>query len=391
MNVFVEPSNRRIAPFDDPAGEAPVTNRPLHEWLDDAIRDAGLTRIDSLQPPCLVVPDNLFATAGALRRFIDEAAGRDAFYVLGKSEFGASITPVQPDVTATEAGWRFEKIRWVSGSGSAPVDVVIDPEERLIDMPIPRAFLREGEQVKLGVPKHAVATVHHWSHLLLLNHLARGIELQQGPRWKLAGRIAGAVLKSFSTNKWKVMGKLNRIAKGCEIHPTAVVEASTLAKGVKVGPFARVFMSNLAEGAEVMAQASVEMSSVGAHASVAQNCVVRLCVLYPEAVAAQDVIQKSVIGRRAVLTSGSYTFDVNFENDIRVELDGGLHSSGSRFLGSAFGHESRVATGIYLASGREIPNGCKIIRDPASVLGKIPKDLPEGGQVRVVGNRVEPV
>ncbi len=391
VNVYIEPSRRRIQPFDDPVGEVPIINRPLRSWLEAAIGEAGLTVIDGLRPPCLVVPDNLFVSGGALRRFVEEAGGRDAVYVLGESRFGKSTTAMQVGVVAIDGGWRFEKVRWDSGKGGEPVDVVIDPEERVLEMPISRVFLGTDEPVELGVPRHAIACIDHWFHLLWINHLARGIDLRNERRATLALRILWAIVRSFSINRWKVLGRLNRIGKGCDIHPTATVEASTLGKGVKIGPYARVFMSHLDDGAEVMGQASVELAALGKNSIVAQNCVARLCVLYPDAVSAQDVIQQSVLGRGCVMTAGSYTYDLNFENDIRVELDGRLQSTGWQFLGSAFGHGSRIGTGIHLASGREIPNGYKILRDPAAVLTKIEKGLPTDVQLRAAGRVLEPL
>ena len=137
-----------------------------------------------------------------------------------------------------------------------------------------------------------------------------------------------------------------------------------------------------------MTGAQVEASVVGQGALVCQGCGIRNCVLYPEAVASQHFLQLSVLGRRAVTTLGSLTMDLNFERDIRVPLDGAMHSVGARLLGAAFGHDCTIGTGIWMASGRSVPNGAFVVRDPDQVLSKVPEQV-SGGPQRVRGGRLE--
>ena len=86
--IYIEPSGRRIEPFGDPVGEALILNRPLRDWQEEMLRDGRFERVGRLDPPCLVIPDTLLATGTALRRFVREAAGRDAVLVLKDSLFG---------------------------------------------------------------------------------------------------------------------------------------------------------------------------------------------------------------------------------------------------------------------------------------------------------------
>ncbi|MCA9541058.1 MAG: hypothetical protein KC620_19290, partial [Myxococcales bacterium] len=390
VRVFVEPSGRRIEPFDDPPGEVLIGNRRLADWLDAAIREAGLTRVETLTPPCLVVPDTLFTTGGALRMFVDGAAGRDAVLVLKQTRVARNTVPIQPGVTEIETGWRFEAIRFVSGRDEAPVDVVVDPDEKLLDLPVANPYLGT-EKLELSFPRHPLMTVHHWVHILWANQLYGSIELRSTPPWRMGLRLAWAALRALSLNKWKVLGKLNRIGKGCDIHPTAVVEGATLGDGVRIGPFARVLLSTLGDGAEVMPGAMVELSTVGERAVISEKCMIRFSVLYPEAVVSQYLMQQCVLGRRAVTTGGSFSIDLNFDHPIRVPLDGKLHSTGTKFLGSAFGHRCRVGTGFWMASGRMVPNDYFLVRHPDLVLSKLPPGLAELNPQAVDGRTLTPL
>jgi acetyltransferase-like isoleucine patch superfamily enzyme len=380
--VYVQPTGRRIAPFGDPVGEVPIANRPLSAWLHDAITDAGLERLDQLAPPCLVVPDTLLTTGHVLRQLVQRAAGQDAVLVLARSVFGERTRWLQPDLTEVPAGWRFEQVRYVSGRDQPAIDVVIDPEEDVLALKLPAA-LQQGP-ADVALPRHPVLTVHHWAHLVWASQAMAASVVRRQPRWRGLLRVLWAILRARSLNRWRVLGKLNTLGKGCDIHPTAVIEGSTLGDGVTVGSYARVLFSTLGDGAQVFPGASVEVSTLGAGAVVAQGCGVRAVVLYPEAFSSTVMLQASVLGRRAMAVPGSYLLDLNFERDIRVPLDGALQSAGTRFLGCALGHEARVGTGIWVASGRSIPNGCQIVRHPAELVSRLPEQaggawVPEGG------------
>lgn len=387
MNVYVEPSGRRIQPFDDPVGDSIIQHRPLSAWQADALRDAGLTRVDALQAPCLVIPDTLFTTGAALRVFLDGAAGRDAVLVLGESVFGAAHWHVQPDVSPVDGGWRFDRVRFVSGRDEAPVDVVVDPDEAILELPAP-VYMRDLDTIRVGTPRYPFLTLHHWVHILWANELIGGVQFRNTPVWKVVLRGLWAVARAFSINKWRVLGKANIIGKGCDIHPTAVVEGSTIRDGATIGPFAHVLLSDIGEKATVMASAQVNLSVVGERATVSERCVLRFSVLYPGAMSSQYLMQKCVLGRDALTTGAGFSIDLNFENDVRVPLDGKLWTTGTRFLGSAFGHRARIGTGFWLAAGRMVPNDYFLIRDPNQVLDTLDLDLDASAPLVVDGRRL---
>ena len=377
MNVFVEPSLRRIAPFLDPAGDTLIQNRPLSDWQQEAIATAGLNRIESYSPPCLVLPDNVFITGGALKSFAAQVKGRNATLVVKRSRFLENTQYVQPHLTLTEDGGRYDRIRFVSGDDTPPIDVVVDPEEEPLDFEVPRAYAGD-KPVELSLVRHPVMELHHWCHILWCNQIAGGLEVRSTPKWLGVLRLIWAVIRARSFNKWRVLSKLNRIGRGCDIHPTAVVEGCTIGDGVTVGPGCRLLFSHIGANATIMPGANVELSVLGESSIVSQSCFLRFSVLYPEAVMSQMVMQQCVLGRRVITTTASWAMDLNFSQNIRVPLDGEMHSTGTRFIGSAFGHRCRIGTGFFLASGRMVPNDYFIIRDPGHVLRRVPIGHPEG-------------
>lgn len=376
--VYVAPTGRRIEPFGDPPGQVPIQNRPLFEWQAEMIGQGGFERIDTQAPPCLLVPDTLFTTAAVLRRFVEQAAGCNAVLVLRDGPFARQTTPLQPFVVRSQDHFRFEAVRFLSGGGEPSIEVLCDPEEKTIQIPVPTA-LTSKDNPEFSLPRHPVITVHHWVHILWANLAAGAMLARRASPAKSALSLVWAFIRAMSFNRWRLLGKINQIGRGCDIHPTAIVEASTLEDGVSIGPFARVLASRVGRRAVVMPGALVEASVIGENATVSQYTTVRLCVLYPGAMAGQQLMQMCVLGRDAATFAGSRSIDLNLnEEDIRVPLDGVLHRTGARLLGSAFGHGCRVGSGIWLAPGRMIPNGAFVVRDPDQVLCQIAPDLPPG-------------
>jgi hypothetical protein len=373
--VFVESTGRRIAPFDDPIGETPILNKPLAQWQADAFAEARLSLSASLAPPCLVIPDTLFASGSALRAFVDGAAGRDAVLVLKHSEFAKMTTPVQQGVREVEDGYLFEGIRFVSERREPARPVVVDPDERVMEFDQTTRFT--GDAMKISLPKNPVMTLHHWIHVLWANQAAGGYEIAVAPRWKGAVAVLWAMTRARSANRWKILRGLSTRGKACDVHPTAVIEGSVLGDRVTVGPYARVLFSRVADGATISAGSQVEFSVLGENSAVSQNTLLRFSVLYPGATAGLGM-QMSVLGREAV-TTGASVLDFNLERPIRVELDGALHSSGQHFLGSAFGHRSRSGAGFFIAPGRTIPNDYSLVRNPERVLATLPPGLADAG------------
>ena len=381
--VYLTPSPP-VEPFNDAAGDIQIANRSLSDWQSSCFETLGLERIDVCAPPCLILPENCFVTSGAVRQFLKGAKGRDAILVLAESRFAKSSTPVQRNVTQVDSGWRFEDIRFVTSDETSPIEVVVDPHELKLDLPMNNPYLDE-DHIEIGLARYPVLQLDHWVHILWANQIAGGMIALETPKWLWFLRLAWAMIRRLSINKWKVLSGLNRVGKGGDIHPTAIVEGSTLGRNVTVGPYARVLMSDLDDDAVVMAGAQVEFSTLGKAAMVSEHSVLRFSVLYPKAVASQYLMQQCVLGRGTVTTGGAFTMDLNFDRQVRVPLDGGLHDTGQHFLGCAFGHGARIGTGFWLASGRSIPNGYFLIRDPAQTLSSIPEDLPMHSALSVQG------
>jgi carbonic anhydrase/acetyltransferase-like protein (isoleucine patch superfamily) len=183
----------------------------------------------------------------------------------------------------------------------------------------------------------------------------------------------------------RLLRAASRIGEGCEIHPTAVIEGSILEPGVKVGPFAVVRFSRVGEGSWIQDHGKLTLSVLGARSLVSAGSTVNFCLGHEQASFSQILMQLSVLGRRAITTGGGFLMDMRFDGEVRVMHQGRPQGVGSRFLGSAIGHDTMLGTGFWLAPGRSIPNGAVVVRDPDRVVRRIPARV-EPGTVLVPRN-----
>ncbi|MBZ0252315.1 MAG: hypothetical protein K8I02_03155, partial [Candidatus Methylomirabilis sp.] len=141
--------------------------------------------------------------------------------------------------------------------------------------------------------------VEHWMHVWFANLFGIGLEWGTRllkwngwgnflrialPTWlRLAGRALWAMAAGLTLRKSRLVGAINLVGSGCEIHHTAVVEASILGDGVKVGPHAVVRASILGDGVGIGDHSIVNASVMGAKSTTCTQGIFGMCMCWPEA------------------------------------------------------------------------------------------------------------
>ncbi len=407
MNCTIVTTETRIAPFLDPVGETPVANRPLREWQEQAIRRAGLALVpeaEKLSGPCVILPDNLFVSAPLLIAFVAELRKapptkptamrvvRSSMIEENKALQGLANLEIEKDHKSS-ADFPLlyvpEGQTWTAGF-AAESNVEIEPKERVFALEVPEHYFG---RTRLAWPMTSMCAMvlRHWSHIVRLNMAAQAVEALDSPWWRRTLWMLWAVLRSVVPTKARVLRRMSRVGKGCNIHPTAVVEASVIEDGVTIGPHAVVTFSRIGKGSWIQEMSKVSLSVVGEHCMVSSGTMVNSCMLYPQASASQRLMQLCALGRRSITTGGGFMMDMVFEGEQKIPFDGETQSLGSRFLGSAVGHDTKLGTGFWLAPGRVIPNGVTIVRHPDDVLRSIPQDVEPGTTMVVKKGRLVPI
>jgi hypothetical protein len=216
--------------------------------------------------------------------------------------------------------------------------------------------------------------------------------------WSERGKTAGGklwflwrALLGFPWARGRLLTAIRRIHRTAKVHHTAHVELSVVEEGAEIGAGAIVKNSWIGKGARIDDGAIVNACVVGAGAMIANATTISAAILYPKSFAAQTKMQMCVLGEGAVAFTGSFFYDINFSANVRVSHRGRVVDSGERIASICVGPWARVAGGIWVASGREIPAGSLIIQDPGRVLTRLDDPSARDHIVAVDGNGLRPV
>ncbi|MCK6507347.1 hypothetical protein L6R53_28915 [Myxococcota bacterium] len=397
MQAVRVPRGRPLAPFDEAPEALRVLDQPLAQVQDRALAEAGFERVAEppADQPFLVLSDRTWITAEALRRLRAACGGRPGRLRVADPVFLAATGSLQ----ALDAPGLYEVAILPPGppdlSRAPPVDVDLGLEDADLPALHPR-MQHAARPLRLGAAM--VFQLDHWMHLVRVNQLALAA---RAAAEKLAFERRGWLGKAWivlkilararSINGYRIARALSQVGKGCDIHPTAVVEVSQLGEGVKVGPHAVVRGSVLGDGAVVDEHATVNFSVVGQGAHVGRFAMLNLSTLWPGAwVSWCNGTQACVIGRDAFVAWGATLLDMSFGRTIAVEHQGARVDSGEHFLGVAVGHRAVVGHGVKVNYGVAVPGDAVLVGGPEGLLRGW-QDAPVGEPCRVEQGRPVPV
>ena len=413
MKAYILLTDAVLSPFGDPVRDSRILDRPLVDFQESILSDAGLEvlRVDSVDEidageDCFVTLDTLYFSRQLFNLFRKHAhsgggSSAMALYDCAFTKSTSTLQDVQKEEhegeTALVYGLFFLK------AGDRPADLrsvkgrtLLRIRENVRRHPRVDKYSRGEEQLEFAFTPFNVADIAHWSHLLYANFYAllsywadlRPLSVLRYffvvARTLLSltfVRSAVRALLTFDVSRmsdllYLLMKNANRIGRGCRIHPTATVEGSILGRGVTIGPHATVFGSCLGDGAIVETHSLVRNSVMGAGSTLTANCRLNFCVLYPDAMAGQSLLQVSILGERTVLMTSGFTFDMKITKPVNVDFRGQRVSLGIKYIGCCFGHEAIVGAGIWLNAGLEIPNGYMIVREGERIIHRVPTGLP---------------
>lgn len=405
MQAVLLPVPHTLSPWGDPVREARVEDTPVHALLEQTLRDAGCAEVERASGEdaelraegagCVVATEDLWVTRALVRDFLKQARARTTPSILALPSddrmvrFSATLQDLGTrDVDGTPC--RIYPLAYIppghalalSGdlatsppNGAEPLR--IDPQTQDYDIPVHRVFSPDRKLI-LPLTHRCAVRIGHWMHILRANQLARlawgSALLKERPL-----RLLWALLRSMSLNPARVMEKLTVRGRGCQIHPTAVVEASVLGDNVRVGANAVVRFSHLADNAVVGDACHVLYSVVGEGASIARMGMLQSCVLYPHANSGHYGLQLCVIGRDTFVGGEVILGDFKPDGNIHVMHRGALVNTHTNLLGCAMGHDCSIMMRATMYAGREVPNGYTIIGPPHDIIAKIPAGLPGDG------------
>lgn len=389
MKAYMITTNKKIEPFGDHPQDCLILNRPLSVHQEEAIvsQRLQLIRVNDRSQITdtnehILFEDYLYFTPELLYEFISRS----------RSLRRRTVAALKPGistlrtVTSTQSVERHENhigyclsyFPVESQRDGEAQPVVIDPDQLSEFVPMATHMFGSAEY-RVPLSDKLLIQIEHWTNLwaaniaTLLCGLAR---IRKRPGLNLFW----SALKAKSLNQWNVLHQMNRIGRGCDIHPTAYVEGSTIGNNVKIGAMAIIRESVIGDKSYIANNAAIELSVIGEGSVLQGGAIVQYSVLYPGAFTFAKGINASFLGRDTFVGDGATLTDFRFDGTcVEVLKDGKKINTGNTFLGSCLGHGAYLGSGCIVAPGRIIPNGMRITPEDSRIITKChPKEELQG-------------
>lgn len=397
MRRLILKESAHIAPFNEPARDLRIQNKPLWLWQRDILApyvteereyDSWRTahRAEIIPVETFVHKDNLFFNKLLIDEFINRARdGRRPVRMAFRADDPAINSHVRPLTASLLAqGDLLLTDMWYLPQGVVQdveaVPLVIDTESRERGYyHVPPYMATDFGDLVYQLPRKSFVLVENWVHLfvadILFGTFARGANIEDriDADWQYKLKI---LLKSLYEQKQVLSGsELVRVGKNVNIDPSAVIHGpTTIGDNVTIGAGAfidncvignnvtisqgcQLLLSVVSDGCFLPFRAALFMTTMMENSMVAQNSCLQLCV----------------IGRDSFIGAGTTFTDFNLlGGPLRtIGQNGRIEETNMLVLGGCVGHHCRLASGVIIYPARTVESDVvllgekhRIIKDP---------------------------
>jgi len=361
--------------FGDPIADVPILGRTLADWQERIasrfklrLADVG-DEAEIEERPYLAFRDDLFFTPAFFKAALDEAnrSTHSLRFCLAHNCFNDRFVLPSSHQAQSEIALPFV----CTHDERAGQETACVIRQRVY----PHGTAIPGQVVSSGFydyPQCSVfaSSIHSPFHLLQLN-LAMGLYRSAIIRDRFPKSMVDRIAPFSSRRFFWLLRAINKIGRGCRIHPTARLEGVHLADNVVVGANAIVRLSTIGSGTTIDDQASVTYSVVGERNYIFNKNHLSFSMTYDDVFLIHGPYNFSVFGRSsAVFAVINCDFRLDQEN-IKIPTDFGIVDSRQPLLGIAYGHGSKIGGGNIIAPGRIVPN-YQHIEPPANIIMGFP-------------------
>jgi UDP-N-acetylglucosamine diphosphorylase / glucose-1-phosphate thymidylyltransferase / UDP-N-acetylgalactosamine diphosphorylase / glucosamine-1-phosphate N-acetyltransferase / galactosamine-1-phosphate N-acetyltransferase len=375
-----------IAPFNEPARDLRVQNKPLWLWQRDLLvpytneereyESWDDAMADNEPVESLVHYDNLFFNKALISEFISRAqAGKRPVQLAFSNSDKAIASHVKPlthsflpkDDLLLANMWYLPK-GMAQSVEAKPLVIDLESRERGYYHVPPYMATEKGELV-YQLPRKAFVLVENWVHLfvadILFGVFANGANVED--RINVDWRYKLKILFSSLLEQRQVLSnsKLVTVGKNASIDPSAVIHGPTtigdnvtigagavidnciIGNNVNISQGCQLMLSVVGDGCFLPFRAALFMTSMMENTMVAQNTCLQLCV----------------IGRHSFVGAGTTFTDFNVISGSHESGGGTLKTLGRNgtledtnllILGGCVGHHCRLSSGLIIYPARTI-------------------------------------
>jgi carbonic anhydrase/acetyltransferase-like protein (isoleucine patch superfamily) len=385
-----------IAPFNEPARDLRVQNKPLWLWQRDILTPyiteereyedwQSAHRFETEAIESFVHKDNLFFNKLLVDEFLKRArAGGKPVRLALRADDPAIATHVRPLTHSLfEQGNLLLADVWYLPKGVAQdveaIPLVIDTEARERGYyHVPPYMATEFGDLVYQLPRLAFVLIENWVHLfvadILFGTFAHGANVEDriNQDWRYKLKI---LFKSiYEQNQVLAGSELVKIGKNVNIDPSAVIHGPTtigdnvnigagvvidnciIGNNVTVSQGCQLMLSVVSDGCFLPFRAALFMTTMMENTMVAQNTCLQLCVL----------------GRDSFVGAGTTFTDFNvLGGPLRtLGLGDKVEETNLLVLGGCVGHHCRLASGLIIYPARTIESDVVLLGEDRKVITK---------------------
>ncbi len=376
---------RCLAPFNEPARDLRVLNKPLWLYQRDVLAPytreereiAALEAMPRDRLETIVYRDNLFFDQAFIDHFLQRArasgkACRVAF-LPGDPAIKTHALPLQSGIRLERGFTEGELLvadMWYFPHGKEPNPrpLVIDTQAKELGYyNVPKYMAPNQGDLTYQVPLRAFLSIEHWVHLFLANTtfgvFADGARAEQQIEHTLPKL---KVLWSALLQRKRVISSpaLVKVGKDVRIDPTAVIHGpTTIGNNVSIGPGVVIDNCIIGSNVSIAQGCQLMLSVVGDGAFLPFRAALFMTTLMENSMVAQNTcLQMCVVGRDTFIGAGSTFTDFNLvPRPIRTHYRDQLVEVGLPVIGGCVGHNCRLGSGLVLFPARMIESDVLLV------------------------------
>ena len=375
MLKIILKNTRSIPPFNEPARDLRIQNKPL--WLNQrdllasyCDRELELgpgERMPQTHEPCLVYRDNLYFNQQYIEVFLQQALHSDtpvrAAFSVNDAAFREHCLPLACSYIPDGDLYLADLWYYPHGPESGCEPLVVDLLAKEIGYyHIPTYMATGPGDLVYQVPLRALIAIDCWVHIFIADTVfglfGRGARfedrLNKDPLFKL-GILGKALIEGRQLLE---CSGVVQVGKNCVIDPSATIHGpTTIGENVTIGAGAVIENCIIGDNVNVSQSCSLMLSVVGDGTFLPFRASLFMTTIMENSMVAQNTcLQMCVVGRNSFIGAGNTFTDFNLVSlPIRARgADGQLKFANRPVLGSCIGHNVRIGAGLIFYPARMI-------------------------------------
>lgn len=385
MRKIILRDHHKIFPFNEPARELRVLNKPL--WLhqrdlftpyDVEEREIdSLVEIDSQRVETLVYRDNLFFDRFFLDEFIRRAreSGKACRVALSMDDPAITTHAIHLQRGIRPEGDVYVADMWYYPYGVEPNvrPLVIDTEAHEMGYyHVPTHMSNAMGDLVYQVPTKAFCSIEHWVHTITANIIfgvyANGARLDQEIESSLKKNLKILWRSILERKQVLSSSEVVHIGRNCSIDPSVILRGPTwIGDNVSIGPGAVIDVAVIGNNVSIGTGGQVNFSVISDRCFLPFRAAIFTSVMMADSMVAQNTcLQYCSIGRGTFIGAGSTFTDFSLvpSKPIRAIYEGKTQETGMPVVGGCVGHHCFIGSGMVVHPARAIESDVILFASP---------------------------